>query len=101
MLETAGLYSKFRRLFKLANHKSAEKRMRQNEKRYARNKFYRTRLKNILKEAREIVGTDDKEAVGLKLKEADKVIQKIKTKGIIHKNKAARLISRLYKKEQK
>ena len=101
MLEIASLYSEFRRMFKLANHKSAEKRMRQNEKRYARNKFYRTRLKNVLKEAREAEGLNDKEAAGLKLKEADKTIQSIKSKGLIHKNKAARLISRLYKKEQK
>ncbi len=82
----------------MANHKSAEKRVRQNKKRYARNKFYRTRLKNILKEARKAESLNDKESIDLKLKEADRAIQKIKSKGLIHKNKAARLVSRLYKR---
>ncbi len=83
----------------MANHKSALKRAKQNEKRYARNKAYRTRLKNILKSARlTIEQEEDKEIIAKKLKEAERLIYKIETKGIIHKNKAARLVSRLYKK---
>ncbi len=83
----------------MANHKSAIKRARQNKKRYARNKSYRTRLKNILKKARLAIEQEqDKEALEQKLREAERLIQKIKSKGIIHKNKAARLVSRLYKR---
>ncbi len=83
----------------MANHKSALKRARQTTKRYERNKAYRTRLKNILKEARLVIETEEnKEIVDKQLKETEKLIQKIETKGIIHKNKASRLISRLYKK---
>jgi small subunit ribosomal protein S20 len=85
--------------FSVANHKSALKRAKQTEKRYARNKAYRTRLKNILKEARLFIENEEnKEAVEQHLKNAERLIQKIHTKGIIHKNKASRLISRLYKK---
>ena len=83
----------------MANHKSAIKRARQNKKRYARNKSYRTRLKNILKKARLAIEQEqDKEVLEQKLREAERLIQKIKSKGIIHKNKAARLVSRLYKR---
>ncbi len=83
----------------MANHKSALKRARQNEKRYARNKAYRTRLKNILKKARLVIEQEEnKEAIDEHLKQAERLIRKIETKGVIHKNKASRLISRLYKK---
>jgi len=83
----------------VANHKSALKRAKQNEKRYARNKAYRTRLKNILKSARLTIEQEENpEVVEQQLKKAERLIYKIETKGIIHKNKAARLVSRLYKK---
>ncbi|AEA34223.1 30S ribosomal protein S20 [Hippea maritima] len=83
----------------MANHKSAIKRVRQNKKRYMRNKAYRTRLKNILKKSRMLIEAEsDKETVEAQLKEAEKVIRKICSKGIIHKNKASRLISNLYQK---
>ena len=83
----------------MANHKSALKRARQNEKRYIRNKAYRTRLKNILKQTRLVVENEENaETVKEQLRKAESLIQRIKTKGIIHKNKAARLVSRLHKK---
>ncbi len=83
----------------MANHKSALKRAKQNKKRYSRNKVYRTRLKNILKKARLTIEQEENgEIMEKSLKDAERLIYKIKTKGIIHKNKAARLVSRLYKK---
>ncbi len=83
----------------MANHKSALKRAKQNKVRYERNKTYRTRLKNLLKEAKLVVEQEkDKETTEEHLRKAEKSIRKIATKGIIHKNKASRLISRLYKK---
>ncbi len=83
----------------MANHKSAIKRARQNKKRYARNKSYRTRLKNILKKARLAIEQEkDPEVLQAKLREAERLIMKIKSKGIIHRNKASRLVSRLYKR---
>lgn len=86
----------------MANHKSAEKRARQNKKRYMRNKAYRTRLKNILKKTRMVIDTEqDNSAVEAQLKEAERVIRKICTKGVIHANKASRLISRLHERYRK
>ena len=46
----------------MANHKSSEKRARQTIKRTERNRFYRTRLKNITKAVRVAVEAGDKEA---------------------------------------
>ncbi len=86
----------------VANHKSAIKRARQNKKRYARNKAYRTRLKNILKKTRMIIDTEtDQEKIKQQLVEAERIIRKIATKGVIHDNKASRLISRLYDRLRK
>lgn len=86
----------------MANHKSAEKRARQNKKRYMRNKAYRTRLKNVLKKTRAMIETEtDRTAIEVQLKEAERIIRKICTKGVIHKNKASRLISRLYERYRK
>ena len=43
----------------MANHKSAEKRIRQTEKRTAANRIYRTKLKNIVKDVRGAVAKKD------------------------------------------
>lgn len=85
----------------MANHKSALKRVKQNKKRYLRNKAYRTRLKNIVKQARLAINSADTQDLDQELKKAQKAIHKIKSKGVIHKNKAARLVSRLAKAANK
>ncbi|MGB9744055.1 MAG: 30S ribosomal protein S20 [Desulfurella sp.] len=86
----------------MANHKSALKRVKQNKKRYARNKSYRTRLKNAVKRARlAIINSQNVQDLQEELKKAQKIIHKIKSKGVIHKNKAARLVSRLAKAANK
>jgi len=85
----------------VANHKSALKRVKQNKKRYLRNKAYRTRLKNIVKQARLAINSADTQDLDQELKKAQKAIHKIKSKGVIHKNKAARLVSRLAKAANK
>ncbi|AHF96599.1 MAG: 30S ribosomal protein S20 [Desulfurella sp.] len=85
----------------MANHKSALKRVKQNKKRYARNKSYRTRLKNAVKRARLAINSQNVQDLQEELKKAQKIIHKIKSKGVIHKNKAARLVSRLAKAANK
>ncbi|MGE4547692.1 MAG: 30S ribosomal protein S20 [Desulfurella sp.] len=85
----------------MANHKSALKRVKQNKKRYLRNKSYRTRLKNIVKQARLAINSTSIQDLDQELKKAQKAIHKIKSKGVIHKNKAARLVSRLAKAANK
>ena len=79
----------------MANHKSALKRARQSEVRRLRNMSYKTRSKNIVKEVRTAVAENEKEQAIEKLKKATAIIQKSASKGVFHKKKASRKISRL------
>lgn len=79
----------------MANHKSALKRARQNEIKRLRNKGYKTRTKKAIKEVRNEVAGKSPDQAGNQLIKAVSIIQKTACKGIIHKNQAARKISRL------
>ena len=81
----------------MANHKSAEKRIRQTIKRTARNRFYRTRVKNITKAIREAVANKDKALAEEKLKLANKLFHSYVSKGFFKKGTASRRVSRLAK----
>ena len=80
----------------MANHKSALKRIRQTEKRTERNRFYRTRIKNIVKAVRTAIEASDKEAATEALKVANQQIHKFVSKGILKKETAARKVGRLH-----
>ncbi len=79
----------------MANHKSALKRARQNEIKRIRNKSYKTRAKKAIKEVRNAVADDSADLAKVSLSKAVSMIQKNVSKGVIHKNKAARTTSRL------
>jgi len=81
----------------LANHKSALKRAKQNEIRRTRNKGTKTRTKNVTKSIELALGGDSPEDAVALLNDAKSVIDKAAKKGVIHKNTAARKISRLTK----
>jgi small subunit ribosomal protein S20 len=81
----------------VANHKSALKRARQNENRRLQNKATRTRVKNIVKAVRLSVAEGAAEKSLEELKAAKSIIDKAAKQGVIHKNTAARKISRLSK----
>ncbi len=81
----------------MANHKSAEKRARQTIKRTERNRFYRTRLKNITRAVREAATAGDKTAASEALKVANKSFHSFVSKGFLKKQTAARKVSRLAK----
>ena len=81
----------------MANHKSAEKRARQTLKRTERNRFYRTRIKNLSRAVREAVEAGDKEKADASLKSVNKDFHKYVSKGILKKNTASRKVSRLAK----
>jgi small subunit ribosomal protein S20 len=81
----------------LANHKSAIKRARQNEKRRLRNKSVKTRVKNIVRNVRLAVNEKSKEEALKELNTAQSTIDKAAKKGVIHKRTASRKISRLSK----
>jgi len=78
----------------MANHKSALKRIRSNEKRRVLNKYQHKTTRNAIKKLREL--TDAKEAQKL-LPSVHSMIDKLAKKNIIHDNKAANLKSQLTK----
>lgn len=81
----------------MANHKSAQKRARQTEKRTLRNKAVRTRIKTTVREFREATAGGDKATTNEAFEQAKKSIDKAASKGVLHKRTAARRISRLAK----
>lgn len=82
----------------MANHKSALKRVRQDELRRLRNKSTKTRIKNVVKDTRETASNNEnKESLSKGLNTAKSIIDKAAKKGVIHKRTAARKISRLSK----
>ena len=81
----------------MANHKSAAKRNRQNTIIRARNTRVRSTMRNLVKQVREAVIAEDKEAAQATLAKAVPYIDRTATKGVIHKATASRKISRLNK----
>lgn len=82
----------------MANHKSAEKKEKQDEKRRIRNKGIKTRFKNIAKKVEEALSAENRESAQESLQEAISVIDRVASKGVIHKNTASRKKSRLTKR---
>ena len=82
----------------MANHKSAIKRNRQNEKRSARNRGLRTQVKSHTKKVLTAVAEKNVEEAQKSLKEATTVISKVASKGVFHSRTASRKISGLTKK---
>ena len=78
----------------MANHISAKKRIRQTEKRRLYNRYYSKSIRNSIKNFRDINAKND--AIE-KLPSISSAIDKLVKKGIIHKNKAANLKSKLAK----
>ena len=78
----------------MPNHKSAEKRVRQAEKRKLHNKYYAKSMRNAVKKLR---NTTDKNEAEKNLPEVFAMIDKIAKMNVIHKNKAANLKSKLAK----
>jgi len=81
----------------MAHHKSAKKRILQTAKRTERNRYYRTRIKNITKAVHEAVEAADVAAAQEAFKVANKQIHSLVSKGFIKKTTAARKVSRLHK----
>jgi small subunit ribosomal protein S20 len=79
----------------MPNHKSAEKRVRQNEKRNAINTSNKSRLRTQIKKLRTALAAGDKSQTQELLNPTISIIDKAVNKGILHKNTAARYKSRL------
>ena len=81
----------------MAHHKSALKRIKQNEKRRLRNKHGKSTLRTFIKRVREAVDANDLTGAREALAAAIPVIDKAASKGVIHSANAARNVSRLTK----
>ena len=79
----------------MPNHKSAEKRMRQNEKRRVINRGNRTKVRTYIKKLRTALDAGNADEIQRVLPEAISVIDKSVQKGVLHANAAARYKSRL------
>ncbi|MBQ6770287.1 MAG: 30S ribosomal protein S20 [Bacteroidales bacterium] len=78
----------------MANHKDALKRVRQSEKRRLHNRYY---AKNMRNEVRKFRALTDKSEAEAQLPKIYSIIDRVARRGIIHKNKAANLKSKMTK----
>ncbi len=79
----------------MANTPQSKKRARQNQRRYAVNKARRSRIRTFLRKVEEAIASGDKEAAQAALRAAQPELMRGVTKGVFHKNTAARKMSRL------
>lgn len=79
----------------MANHKSAEKRIRRNGRREIINHARMMRIRTFVKKVEKAVASGDKDAASAAFKAAQPEIQRGVSKGVLHRNTAARKISRL------
>lgn len=79
----------------MANHKSAEKRYRQIKRRTAVNRVRKSKIKRLVKMVETALGSQDHQAAVQAFQAAEPELARGVTKGILHKNTAARKISRL------
>ena len=79
----------------MPNHKSAEKRVRQTERRRVINRSNRARLRTSIKELRAALDKTSSKAAADLLPETISEIDKAVQKGVLHRNAAARHKSRL------
>lgn len=85
----------------MANIKSQKKRNLTNEKRRVRNQAYKSELKTFVRKVREAVTAGDKETAESVYKATAKKLDKAVSKGVIHKNQAAKRKSKLAKQINK
>ncbi|GGE54523.1 30S ribosomal protein S20 [Actibacterium pelagium] len=79
----------------MANSPQAKKRARQNERRAAVNQARRSRIRTYLRKVEEAIAAGDQAAAKAALQAAQPEMMRGVTKGILHKNTAARKMSRL------
>ena len=78
----------------MANHKATKKDTRQAAKRTERNKYYGKTTRNAIRDFKVLKGAE----MGKKFPEVAAMVDKLAKKGVIHKNKAANLKSKLARK---
>jgi len=79
----------------MANHKSAEKRIRQTAKRTAVNRARVSRVRTFVKKVEAAIATGDKSTAASAPRLAQPELHRAITKGALHKNTVSRKLSRL------
>lgn len=79
----------------MANHKSSIKRIRSNDAKRISNRYHAKTMRNALKDIR---NDEEKKSAAEKLPKVIALVDKLAKKNVIHKNKAANLVSKLTKK---
>ncbi|MBV9200427.1 MAG: 30S ribosomal protein S20 [Alphaproteobacteria bacterium] len=79
----------------MANHKSAEKRIRQTAKRTAINRARVNRVRTFVKKVEAAIATGDKDTARSALRLAQPELHRAITKGVFHRNTVSRKLSRL------
>ena len=82
----------------MATHKSAKKRARQDVKRRARNRHVLTGMRTAVKKFQATLESGDGDQSQVALRNAESLIRRAATKGVIPKQRASRQISRLTKR---
>lgn len=82
----------------MAHHASAKKRIRQTERRTAVNRARVSRIRTFIKRVEMAIASGNREQAELALRDAAPEIQRGVTRGVLHRNTAARKISRLSKR---
>ncbi|ADD68449.1 ribosomal protein S20 [Denitrovibrio acetiphilus DSM 12809] len=79
----------------MAHTLSANKRIRQSEKKKLRNKAYKSKMRTVVKKFYTAADTNDVETAEKAYMEAVKIVSKVGQKGVIHESQASRRVSRL------
>jgi len=85
----------------MIRHKSAEKRARQNKKRYQHNRAIKSSVKTGVKNLTTVLEAKNREESATALKKVISTISRAASKGVLHKKTASRKISRLTKRVNK
>ena len=82
----------------MAHSKQARKRVRVNAKKAARNRIYRSESRTLVRQALEAIQAGDADAADVAVAKAIRSLDRTASRGVIHKNNAARRKSRLTRK---
>ena len=79
----------------MANHKSAQKRIRQNEKKRIQNKMNLSSFRTVIKKLENTIQEGNKEEANKQFPKAQSALKKASNKGLFKANKVSRKVSRL------
>ena len=89
------IFKKYREVPRLANIKSAKKRILVAQTKTLRNKMIKSAVKTAIKKVDAAIAANNKELAVAELAKATSAIDKAASKGVYHKNTASRKISRM------